>query len=76
MRRIEYEYELCVGRPFRGQALAELQVFLAGVGLAYDPGIGYSVMIRDEAGRIAAAASLDRGTVKCAAVRPDLRGPA
>ncbi len=49
-------------------------MFLAGVGLAYDPGIGYSVMIRDEGGRIAAAASLDRGTVKCAAVRPDLQG--
>lgn len=74
MRRIEYGYELCAGRPFRGQAQAELRAFLAEAELTYDPGIGYSVVIRDEAGRIAAAASLDRDTVKCAAVRPDLQG--
>lgn len=40
----------------------------------YDPRIEYTAVIRDEAGRIAAAASLDHGTVKCAAVRSGLQG--
>ena len=74
VRRIEYGYELCAGEPLRGQALAELQAFLAEAELTYDPGIEYTAVIRDEEGRIAAAASLDHGTVKCAAVRPGLQG--
>ena len=44
------------------------------MGLTYAPGIDHSAVIRDEAGRIAAAASLDRNMIKCAAVRPDLQG--
>lgn len=71
---MEWGYEQCAGSPFRGRALAELQGFLADMGLAYDPGIAYSVVIRDGMDRIAAAASLDRNIIKCAAVRPDLRG--
>ena len=74
VRHIEYEYELCAGRPLEGRALAELQAFLTEMGLTYAPGIDHSAVIRDEAGRIAAAASLDRNMIKCAAVRPDLQG--
>ena len=74
MKHIEYGYELCAGRPLEGRALAELQAFLAERGLTYAPGIDHSAVIRDGAGRIAAAASLDRNIVKCAAVRPDLQG--
>ena len=74
VRHIEYGYELCAGWPLEGRALAELQAFLAEMGLTYAPGIDHSAVIRDEAGRIAAAASLDRDMIKCAAVRPDLQG--
>lgn len=74
MGHIEYGYYQQAGAPFRGRVLAELQAFLAGMELSYDPGIDYSVIIRDEEDRIAATASLQRDIVKCVAVRPDLQG--
>lgn len=74
VRNIEYGYDLYTGAPFQGRALAELQAFLEEMGLSYDPGISYSAVLRDESDRIAAAASLHRDIVKCAAVRPDLQG--
>jgi [citrate (pro-3S)-lyase] ligase len=61
------------GFPFHGEPLEELRGFLSQNGLAYDEGVEFSVLLR-EAGRIAAAGSLDGRVLKCVAVARDFQG--
>jgi [citrate (pro-3S)-lyase] ligase len=65
--------ELNTGFPFRGQALEELRNFLRHNGLAYDEGVEFSVVLREE-NRITAAGSLDGRTLKCIAVDREFQG--
>ena len=60
--------------PPRGAALEELQGFLARSGLRWAPGIQHTALVRDGAGRIIAAASLEENVIKCVAVDPEHRG--
>jgi [citrate (pro-3S)-lyase] ligase len=65
--------EIQTGFPFRGEPLEELCGFLLQNGLKYDEKVEFSVILR-EAGRIAAAGSLDGRVLKCIAVSPDIQG--
>jgi hypothetical protein len=40
--------QLEYGRPFKGKALEELTRFLGACGLAYDPGVQFSVCLYDD----------------------------
>lgn len=69
-----YGYYEQTGSPFRGNALQQVREFLAGMGLDYDDGIEFTVVIRDGNDRIAACASLQENVIKCVAVDPSLQG--
>lgn len=71
---MDYGYYEQSGRPFRGTALEELKVFLAGTGLTYDRGIEYTTVIRNGEDQIMAAASLQDNVVKCVAVSSAAQG--
>lgn len=62
------------GFPFLGSKLSQLKAFLGGIGLGYDDGISYSVVLRDEGGQIAATGSLDRNVIKCIGVAAQYEG--
>lgn len=69
-----YGYYEQSGSPFRGNKLQELTEFLQRMGLTYDEGIEYTVVIRDGNDRISACASLQENVIKCVAVDPSLQG--
>ncbi len=61
------------GSPLKGHLLIQLQDFLQANGLHYDPSIDYTALLMED-DQIAAAGSLDGGTIKCVAVSPAHQG--
>lgn len=71
---MEYGYYEQTGSPFMGRDLEELKIFLTGMGLTYDQGVEYTVLIRNGEDRIMASASLQENVIKCVAVEPAAQG--
>ncbi len=60
--------DIQTGRPFTGQKLKELKVFLKSLGLDYDDRVQFTVLCTDDEGEIAATGSLDGCIFKCIGV--------
>ena len=68
---MEYGCTLELHSPPRAGIRQELRAFLDRSGLGGAPGVRHTALVRDGAGRIIAAASLEENVVKCVAVDPD-----
>ena len=71
---MEYGCTLELHSPPPAGVRQELRAFLDRSGLGGAPGVRHTALVRDGAGRIIAAASLEENVVKCVAVDPDHRG--
>lgn len=63
-----------LGYPMKGNKLQELISFLNEKDLDYDQGVEFTVILRDDKGKIAATGSIEANVLKCVAVSDSYQG--
>lgn len=62
------------GTPLKGRDLEALKLFLKGMDLEYDAGIGHTHCILNDMGDIIATGSVEQNVLKCIAIDPAYQG--